>query len=370
MENRTLWIVVGVLALGIGFIVLQPTLEDELSPTLETAWVAIAVDGADRAVVGPVEIEEGTAFTLHAVVQGTARNGDTVYYTEASGLELDGQVIPAEQLRRWDRSRPIKIRWYTVEGRWPYLPLAGDKGIETFRYESFLRSDWPLAWSIPGDIDPANDDHLSADGGPPRPKIGTQRYRTQLELYRMDDDLMPSQIVRSWDVEHLKQEVDRFPTVTVLAPDGAQEVSRFFGLTQLDPQGEASPELLRQIDELTRHRIAFSRATLLRALTEAAGTKFSDLEWSAVDLTGDLMWGEGAAPGDLLRVGDRLVILYRDVDGDGENDAAENVGRVDYGDWCFDLAQGLEVRALSDVFSGDGQDLEISRLTTPTGSEL
>ena len=363
MENRTFWIVVGILVLGLGFVLLQPTIEEELAPTLDQAWVAIEAEGSGVAVIGPVELEEGAPFTLHAVVQGTTRGGEPVYYTEAPAVELDGERLPADQLRRWNRPKPIKVRWYSIEGRWPYLPL-GDEGIGPFRYESFLRSDWPLAWSVPGDVDPANDDHLSTDGAPPRPKLGTLRFRAQLELYAMEDDLMPAQIVRSWDVDDLKREVERFPTVTLLSGDGAREASRFFGLTQLDPQGEVSPDLLRQIDELTRHRIAFSRSTLLRAVAEAAGTKFSELTWESVDLTGGLVWGTDAAPGDLLRVGDRVVVLYRDVEGD-----AETAGRVDYGDWCFDFVQGLEARALADVFSGEGRDLEIARLHSSVDPE-
>lgn len=364
MENRTFWIIVGVLVLGLGAVLLQPTIEEELAPTLETAWVAIELDGAETAVVGPVEADEGTRFTLHAVVRGTTRGGEPVYYTEAKAVEIDGEKIPSEQLRRWNRPKPVKIRWYSLEGRWPFLQL-GEKGIGAFRYESFLRSDWPLAWSVPGEIDPANDDHLAAEGDVPRPHLGTLRFRAQLELYGMKDDLMPEQIVRSWGVDELKDNVERFPTITLVSPDGAREASRLFGLTELDPQEGASPELVRQIDELTRHRIAFSRSTLLRSITEAAGTKFSALEWQAVDLTGGLTWGVDASPGDLLRVGDRVVVLYRDV-----QDDAEAAGRVDYGDWCFDFVQGLEARALADVFSGEGQDLEIARLHSSAAAEL
>ena len=356
MENKTFWIIVVVLTLGVGFVLLQPTVEDKLAPTLETAWVAIQVEGSEWAEVGPVEIESDTPFTLHAVIQGKTRGGEDVFYTEAEKLRIDGREIDDNQLQAWNRNRPVKIRWYTLEGRWPYLPL-GDEGISTFRYESFLRSDWPLAWSIPGDISPANDDHLHSEGAPPRPALGTQRYRTQLELYNFDDDLMPVQTVRSWDVEDLRREIDRFPTVRMVATDGAKEVSKFLGLTQLEPPAEASEELLRQIDELTRHGIAFSRSTLLRDLTESADTRFSELTWQQVDLTGVVEWGAGASPGDLLRVGDRVVVLYEDRDGD-------RPGMLDYQDLCFDIVQGIEVRALEDVFSGEGQDVEIARLQT------
>ncbi len=352
MENRAFWIIVALLVLGIGFVFLQPTVEDRLAPTLTEAWVAIEVEGTGVARVGPVEIDEGTGFTLHAVVGATKRNGDTVYYTAADRLKIDDQEIPAESLQPWDRNRPVKIRWYTLEGRSPFMTL-GTEGISTFRFESFLRSDWPLAWSIPGAIDPANDDHLQSDDAVPRPMLGTQRFRTQLELYRFADDLLPTQVVRSWDVDDLKREVERFPTVTVVSNDGAREVSRWLGLTQLVPPADPPVELVRQIDELARHRIAFSRLTLLRDLARASGTSFGNLVWSSLDIAEQMRWPSDAQAGDLLRVGDRVVVLFRDR---GEP------GLVDYQDLCFDFVQGIEVRALGDVFSGEGLSVEIARM--------
>ena len=352
MENRTFWIALVLLALGAGFVFLQPTVEDQLAPTLDRAWVALEAAGTGVAVVGPVEVESGTDFTLHAVVSAVTRSGDTVYYTGAERLQLAGEDIPPEQLRQWDRNRPVKIRWYTIEGRLPFVSV-GAGGLSDFRYQSFLRSDWPLAWSIPGSIEPANDDHLQAEEGVDRPDYGTQRYRVQLELYRFKDDLLPKQVVRSWDVEDLRREIEHFPTATVLAGDGTREISRWLGLTQLEPTEEAPEGVTRQIEELARHHIAFSRLTLLRSVVQAAGTSFDELTWDVIDLTGEAAWGSGAAPGDLLRVGDRVVVLYRDLGVEG---------RVDYQDLCFDFVQGLEVRALRDVFSGEGQAVEIARL--------
>ncbi len=354
MENRAFWIIVALLVLGIGFVFLQPTVEDHLAPTLTDAWVAIEVEGTGVARVGPVEIDEGQEFTLHAVVGGTKRNGETVYYTAAERLILGDQEIPAESVQPWDRNRPVKIRWYTLEGRLPFVNLANG-GISAFRFESFLRSDWPLAWSIPGAIDSANDDHLQSEDTVPRPRLGTQRYRTQLELYRFEDDLLPTQVVRSWDVEDLKEKIESFPTVTIASMDGAREASRWLGLTQLVPPPEPSSELVRQIDELASHRIGFSRLTLLRDLARAAGTSFSELTWSTLDIAGEAGWQSEAEAGDLLRVGDRVVVLFRDLG---------QPGIVDYQDLCFDFVQGMETRALGAVFSGEGLTVEIARMAS------
>ena len=57
-------------------------------------------------------------------------------------------------------------------------------------------------------------------------------------------------------------------------------------------------------------------------------------------------WGEdGVEPGDLLRVGERLVILLQD---------RGIAGTLDYDDLCFDFFRGASVRPLREVFVGDG----------------
>lgn len=144
-------LVVGLVVLGI---LLQPTLEERFAPELVTAWVAVEVDGRGVAEAGPVEITAGTPFRLYAVVEAEG----PVYYTVAPALRLDGADVPGDRLRRWERPLEPRIRWFTVEGSPPYLELASESDFERFRFEELYRPDWPLAWSVPGLIEPAFDD--------------------------------------------------------------------------------------------------------------------------------------------------------------------------------------------------------------------
>lgn len=355
MENRTFWIIAGVMVLVVAVILFQPTVEEQLAPKIENAWVAIELEGTGRAEVGRFVIEQGRSFTLRAVAGARSRDGSPVYYTEAENLVIAGEPVPAEQIRRWDRAKPLKIRWYTVEGRFPYFPL-GEEGIRSFEYQEFLRPDWPLTWSIPGDVDAAHDDHLERSEHFPQQLFGTQRYQVRIELYRRADELVPERVIDSWGVEDLRSQIEHFPTVVVEAGSGAALASRAFGLTQLEPPAEPPGKLLAQIDELAVAGIAFSRLTLLRDLLTAAETSFSGAPWQSVELTGAQPFGgDGVLPGDLLRVGDRVVVIYEDR---GEPDF------LDYGDLCFDLVQGLEVRPLGEVFSGEGLDVEWASLQT------
>ncbi len=382
-QNKIFVAVVAAVSLVVLVVLLQPTVQDRLAPEPVTAWVAIEVggEGAESsgvAEVGPVALEVGTPFRLHAVLEARDRGGDPVYYTEAPRLRLDGEEVAAARLRRWDRPRPARIRWFTLEGQRPWVPLDPERGIGAFTFEEFLRSDWPVTWSIPGEVDAAHDDHLETGSAVAVQEFGTQRYHVRIELYRQEDDMIPQRVIRSWGVGDLRSRIDRFPTVVMTLPGAAAPASRVFGLSQLEPPAGAGPELLAQIDELARNGVAFSRVTVLRDQLEHAGKRFEDLEWRNVDLRGEVRWGRSGVPGaagagDLLRVGDRTVVLYEDR---GEP------GVLDYGDLCFDFVRGPLVRALGDVFApGDvpaadpeeGQVVELASLQssppTPQGSQ-
>ena len=339
-------------------IVFQPTVEESLAPDLTTAWVAIQVEGQSLAEVGPVELEVDTPFRLHAVLEARDRNGDPVYYTEAKRLRFAGEEVPAETLRTWDRRRSIKVRWFTVEGKRPFVQLDHELGIRGFELQEFLRSDWPLSWSVPGSIDAAHDNHLDSSSVE-EVRFGTQRYHVRFELYPKRNALIPDQVIRSWGIPDLKEQIDRFPTVRMTLPGAASTASSVFGLTQLEPPPGTGAELLGQISELASADIAFSKLTVIAQQIRQAGQSLGTLSWITVDLTGEARWGDQAGPGDLLRVGDRVVVLYADR---GEP------GVVDYGDLCFDYVQGAAIRALGDVFVGSGNTVELASLRGAPGA--
>lgn len=340
MDRQTKILLGSILALSLvvlGFL-LQPAIEERLAPELVTAWVAIEVDGSGIAEVGPVEIEAGTPFRLHAVVEAEG----PVFYTRAPALRLAGADVPGERLRTWERPLEPRIRWFTVEGNPPYLEIASEADFERFRFEVLYRPDWPAAWSVPGVIEPALDDSST-----PRRRFGTQRYHVSVDFFDALATETPRKRVRSWAGDDVAGEAERFPTVYAKLPGRLAPASRVFGLAQLElAPGVDRPELFQRIDELARRRLAFSRATVLRDQLRAAGKRLEELRWSDVDLVaGDGRWWEPARPGDLLRVGERLVVLYEDR---GQPDV------LDYDDLCFDFARGAAVRRLGEVFVGEG----------------
>ncbi len=345
-------VITGVGIAAIAFL-LQPTVVEQLAPKLETAWVGIEVAGSGIADVGRVELATGDTFTLHAVLEARDRQGQPVYYTEAPRLSFAGEEVAADRLERWDRQRRIKVRWFTVEGERPFVALDAKTGVAGFEFEEFLRSDWPISWSVPGEVEAAHDNHLATGTAEETQRFGTQRYHVRFELYRDKHALIPDDVIRSWGFAELRANVERFPTVKMTLPGAMSPVSKVFGLTQLEPPPGSGRDFIKEIEELADADIAFSRLTVLRDQIRHAGRRLEDLTWGTVDLAGDARWGQDVAPGDLLRAGDRVVVLYLD---------RGTPGVIDYQDLCFDFVQGVAVRALDDVFIGSGNEVEIASL--------
>jgi hypothetical protein len=260
-------------------------------------------------------------------------------------------------LRRWDRGRNPKILWFSVEGGLPYLELETADQLGRFHFEDLYRPSWPQAWVIPGQIKPSesiNEDHLF---GADRPAFGTQRYHVRLEVFSDDKALVPDQRFKSWGASRLPEEAESFPTVTVRLPGILGPASEVFGLTQVEPVGPSSGEMRSGLRTLIEQRLAFTRLGVLGELLEAQGRTAADLRWESLNLDGSTSWGDRVAPGDLVQVLDRVVLLYRDANGDG---------LVDPGDLCFDFAKGAAVRPLDQVFDFS-EGLEVSWVTL--GSE-
>ncbi len=360
-SKRIIWTVVAVALVVAAFVFLYPRAKESFAPSLVAARVAIQPAGAPAAVVGPVEISAGTAFTLHAVLEARGRDGGAVYYTEAPALEIDGHTVPAEALRTWDRPWKVKVFWFTVEGPAPFLKLEAPGQLDRLRFTEFFRPEWPANWSVPGRLEARFGESLAQEGAEASAgrSFGTQRYQVRIELFEHDDQLTPSQRFISPGGDALPDRVTSFPTIYSSLPGAAAgAASLAFGLTELEPPPAPSAALLARLTDLTRRRLAFSRPTLIRQVIEAAGREPESLDWQRIDLDDGPPWDASAGgvhAGDLLRVGARVVVLYEDR---GTGSAR---GRLDRQDLCFDFAQGSAVRRLSDVFTGAGL-VELARL--------
>jgi len=348
-ERRIVAWVIAVTTLGVLVLFLWPTAKEGLAPQLLRSHVAILPAGAETAMVGPVDVSAGTEFTLYAVLEASARGGEAVYYTDAPSLEVGGERVPEEALRPWDRAGVIKIFWFTVEGPSPYVKLEAPEQIDRFAFTEFFRPEWPSAWTIQGRLEPRYSDSLEREAMEIQARsFGTQRFQVRIEVFDHEDDPTPKQRFISVGGEALPESVGSFPTVYSSLDGPAGPASLAFGLTELEPPPDAGPEVQSQLVELTRRHLAFSRLALLSEVIQAAGHARSDLSWSDVDLAAGPSWGEGedaVDTGDLVRVGSRVVVLFRDR---GVR------GRLDREDLCFDFERGASVRTLSEVFTGEG----------------
>jgi|GEM_PF-639986 len=392
-EKKVFWIIVAILVAAVAAFLLAPEVEERRQPTIQTAWVAIQPEGADVATVGRVDVEAGTPFTVHAVLEAETRDGERVFYTQAPGLVLGGEAVPAEAVRPWDRPGEVKILWFTVEGSQQVLDLAPGDTLERFRSLSFLRDDWPFTWSIPGRLEPANDDNLASDTADLERSFGTQRYQVRIEVVARGEkggELASDSRYASWGGEQLRDHVEEFPAVVASLPGGAGPASSVFGLTHIRPpagvagaaaddageirQGaleEGAPEgggdLWPGLVRLTENRVAFATLPLLREVLGRAPE--GGLPWNYVSLEGETRWGQDVHAGDVLRAGQRVVVLYADAAPGQAGTASPEAGNgvLDRDDLVFDFAFGAAVRPLSEVFEGEGGQVEWVSVGRPPG---
>jgi hypothetical protein len=390
-EKKIFWTVVAVAVVIVAALVAMPRVEERVAPRPSAAWVGIEVEGSGVARVGPVSIEAGTPFTLHAVLAAETRRGETIYYTEAPALSFGDEPVAADALRRWPSDRSAKVLWFTVEGPSPYVALEGGS-LERFHLAEHLRSDWPYAWSVRGKVEPANDDVLASAGADAEYPFGTLRFQVRIELFGREETVLPQARFSSWGREALPERLAEFPTVTAYLPGAARPASEVFGLTQLEaPADEVRTDTLRDLDELgdagalrrslvelTRQRLAFSRLPLLAEVLAAAGVEADAVPWQPIELAGALAWGEEVHAGDLLSAGGRVVVLYRDAappaavpDGTAAApaiDSGPGDGRLDGDDLALDYVRGASVRRLSEVFDlTAGGTLSWAPLGRPAG---
>jgi hypothetical protein len=132
--------------------------------------------------------------------------------------------------------------------------------------------------------------------------------------------------------------------VVATLPAGLDRVSAVFGLPHLEPAAGSPPELVAALRSWYRSSLGFSRLLVLDAQLNDRGLRWTDLEWAAVELAAAPVWG-AIGPGDFLRSGERVVVLWADRGVDG---------RLDYDDLCFDLSESAAARRLGEIFTGGG----------------
>ncbi len=349
-DRKVAWAVAAGIALFLIALLFSEKVQRELRPELVGAHVGIEIEGSGVARVGTVEVTAGTAATLHAVLEGRKRSGEAIYYSEASAIELDGKRVEESSIEPWPGPEEVRILWFSVEGPRPLVELRGEDGLERVRFQEVYRSDWPRGWSIPASLKPARANwtaEVRALRGDP---FGTQRYQVRVELFGQASQLVPLASFDSAGVDEVITLGRAFPTLVATLPERLALASRVFGLTQVR-WGDSPPEAaVTVLQSWFESDLAYSRVLLLRRMLDRAGARLESLEWTAVDLAAGPDWnpdGEQGAvgPGDLLRAGDRVVVLFED---------RGTAGRLDLDDLCFDFEDGADVVRLGEIFSGEG----------------
>lgn len=345
-ERKITLIVLGVVAGLVLLLFSSEVVEQEVGPKPIAAWVAIEVEGSGIARTGRVEIASGTPFHLHAVVQAETFSGKTIYFTEATRLEIDGQEIPGDAIRQWSSSNQPRILWFTVEGYTPYLEVGSKEALGEFHFEDHFRADWPRTWAIPGDLRPRAERDMKTGPIDGISRFGIQRYHVRVEIFGPESEITPRLRLQSSSSQDLPARIDEIATVQATLQDRLHIPSSVYGLSQIEPLPESPAEVARELTSWFGQGIAFSRLELLRQHLGRSGVEYNDLSWDSVELGTEMSWSEeGATGGDLLRVGNRWVVLLQD---------RGNEGYLDRDDLCLDFDRGARMRLVGEVFTGEG----------------
>lgn len=322
--------------------------QEVLRPSPVAAWVAIRLADDPAAVIGSVDMEAGTSFDVLAVLEAETWDGDRLYYTDAAELWMGEHKIESAALRRWDRPEELRLRWFTVEGSIPYLKIADSSDLDRFRWLEIYRADWPSSWTVPGSISSARQSAGVRQREGTTPDFGTQRFHLRLEFFGPTSRIRPTLRLKSPGAESLPENPERVSTAVAYLPEPLKAGSMVFGLSHLELVDPSSvPALARKIGKWSRSGIVYSRLFALRSRLSDLGIGWDDLVWTGADLLAEkLPWGEGGAGvGDFIRVGRRVVELYRDQG---------TVGRLDGKDLCLDYERAASIRSLDEIFTGDG----------------
>lgn len=340
-ESRWIWWVAAGVVLLLAALRWGPRAAGRLAPGPRAAHVAIELDASGVASNGRFEIASGSAFRLHAVLEAETLSGETIYYTAARALRLNGVDVPVGRLRRWPERRVARVRWFTVESFTPYFAPTSSSDLARFRMNENFQPAWGTGWSVDGLIDPKNVQLEASSPLRPLP-FGTQRYAVRIELFASAEALTPELRVASAGAEAALVAPERVTTLVAGLPAPLTSLSRRYGLTQLELAAEADPSIAAAARGLIGKELAFERVEALRTHLEASGSSAASLAWRELDLAaGDLGWGREIEPGDLLQGGGRIVILFRDQ---GEP------GRLDGADLCLDFDRGAKVYRLDRLF--------------------
>ncbi len=343
-DRRPLWVAIAVVAAALLLFFAIPKVQQRLRPRLLRALVAVQVESEPWARVGPIEIEAGQAFSLHAVLLAESRSGEMLYYTEAPALEIDGERIEPDRLRRWRWGDEVRVLWFTVEGFKPFVEPASMAELEQFHWQETFRPDWGFGWTVAGTVVPRNRNLSRAPQTGVEVPFGTALFHVRVEEYLRSGDPSPIARYRSPGAEELPDHPERLTRVVARLPDELATASEVFGQVHFEPVIGGPAEVLRGVSSLYSRGLGFSRLLVLDRLLAERSLELSELGWTTIEIQEGPSWGEIGA-GDLLRSGERLVILFEDR---GEP------GRLDYEDLCFDFYENAAVRPLGEVFLAGG----------------
>lgn len=260
-----------------------PRLQAPFAPRAVAAYVALAAEGGEVAADGPHELPSGRPFRLYAVLEAETVTGSRVWYSEAPALRLGGREIPAEAIRPFPGSRPVRVRWLTVEGFAPFLDAASPADLDRFAYVENFHSEWGSGWTADGIVDPRLA-LADADLGLRPFGFGVQRWAVRIERYEAEAALAPAERVASPGAGAVLESPALVTSLVMTLPAPLAALSAAFGRPLLAPAPALDADGIERIERLIGAGLAARGDRLLAAHLTAAGRRVEELAFATVEL--------------------------------------------------------------------------------------
>jgi len=259
-------------------------------------------------------------------------------------LVIDGRQVRHIESDDWpDEGRLVRAFWFSIESSIRGGRLTADDAGDRLRYRTYLAPEMGRGLRATGLPVTHNDDHIGDGAEGVGESSGTVRLYARAEVVENEKAIQPLSAATTLGVEHLLD--SQFPAVFRTADFGegvSETAGELFGLPGFEPEDDPPgtwnevtvAAFGRRFTDLVADRIAVSSWTLAAVAVTGEPVLDPDTLTPLGEVTEaddqvtrrgrTLSWRTEIRRGDLLRSGDRWIVLLED-DGNRVLDLADTV---------------------------------------------
>jgi len=319
-------------------------MQEQRRPMITEARIVMATAADPIFRNGARRIDEQEKVEIALALRLSRSGAEDQWLAPVADLIIDGRNVEHIDSAAWpDEGRLVRVFWFSVESAILGGRLTVETAGERLRYRTYLAPEMGRGLRATSLPDIHNDDHIGESAGLVFETPGTVRLYARAEVVEKQKDIQPLSTASTLGFEHILE--PHFPTIfrTADLGEGVHETTgEFLGLPGFEPQDEPPgtwndvtvAAFGRRFTDLVSDRLAVSSWTLAAiavtgepvldpdALTPLGEIASSDDRLQRHERA--LNWQSDVRRGDLMRSGDRWIVLLKD-DGNLVLDPADTV---------------------------------------------